>query len=227
MEDSRRNELLRDIELCSDLVIHFPYSQNSAWAFIEHFLDDRSYRYEINFGNFQTVDWAREPNSRSNPDPFNYQRASYEDRYGLQILISMGYVFRDKWAQLTDQELKWNTCDRQERYSLCCFVADQLRADHGYDLTRAIQDYNATKKERKKAEAAGGQNRTPLKVAACTLTPMRNIFQRLEETVGSRALRHPEYVHSPSKIFIKDLFSDLVDRKVFFSFIFVKKIMIV
>lgn len=231
--DSRRNDLLRDIEYCSDLVIHFPYSQNVAWAFIEHFLLDRSYRYHINFGNFQTVDWPRETHKSQTPDPFDYKRASYEDRYALQILISMGYVFRDKWAQLTDQELKWNTCDPKERYSLCRFVAQQLCADHGYDLTRALEHYNAKKKEWKKAESANeeeamiGQNKRSLKVAACTLTPMRTIFQPLEETVGSRALRHPEYVHSYSNIFIKDLYLVLVDLKAFFSFIFVRNTMIV
>ena len=175
------------------------------WAFLQHFLEDRPYRYEINFCNFQILDWAKQTKAGP-PDPFNYKNASYEDRYALQMLTSMGYVFRDKWAQLTDQELDWKSCDPKERYALCCFVVEQLRVDHGYDLQSALRDYRESKGGTKKKDAENdeemvlAQHREFLKVAVCTLTPMRTIFQPLEVTTGSRALRHPKYVDFFEKI---------------------------
>lgn len=168
---------------------------------MRQFLEDRPYRYEINFSNFQILDWPRENPNRQMPNPFDYLNASHQDRYALQMLISLGFLFRDKWAQLTDQDLHWNTWRVEERYSLCCFAVEQLRNDHGYDLRRTGQDYNEKKK--KKATKPDpdtdekmvlAQNTQFIKVAVCTLTPMRTIVQPMEVTMGSRALRIDESV---------------------------------
>jgi hypothetical protein len=171
-----------------------------AWAFIRHFLTERSYRYEINFSNFQILDWSKENNKKQKPDPFNYDHASYQDRYALQMLISLGFVFRDKWAQLTDQELNWNKWNPNDRYRLCCFAVEQLCKDHGYDLRRTERDYNEIRRKKedsdkdKNENALLAQNTQLVKVAVCTLTPLRIIFQPLEVTMGSRALRNDQYV---------------------------------
>ncbi len=185
---------MKDIEYCSDLVLHFKESQNMAWAFIRHLLEDRPYRYHINFSNFQILDWSKEIiNLQQRPDPFDYRNASYQDRYALDMLTSLGFVFRDKWAQLTDKELKWNNWNVNNRYNLCCFAVEQLYEDHGYDLRQTETDYD--KKRRKEEKSAGNvekqvANAQLLKVAVCTLTPLRIIIRPLEVTVGSRALRH-------------------------------------
>jgi hypothetical protein len=169
-----------------------------AWVFLRHFLDDRPDRYEINFSAFKISDWSKINNKKQKPDPFDYRNAQYQDRYALQMLISLGFVFRDKWAQLTDQELNWNNWNVNERYTLCCFAVEQLCKDHGYDLTRTERDYNETRKKAKKSDkdmdekAILVQNTQRLKVAVCTLTPLRTIFQPLEVTTGSRALRNKQ-----------------------------------
>jgi hypothetical protein len=171
-----------------------------AWVFLSHFLDERPERYEINFSTFKISDWSKENNKKQQPDPFDYKNAKFQDRYALQMLISLGFVFRDKWAQLTDQELNWNNWNVDERYTLCCFAVEQLCKDHGYDLTQTQKDYKETRKKEKKADKDTNeqpisvQNKERLKVAVCTLTPLRIIVQPFEITTGSRALRNKAYV---------------------------------
>jgi hypothetical protein len=170
-----------------------------AWIFLNHFLDDRPDRYQINFSTFKISDWPKQ-NQKQWPDPFDYKNAQFQDRYALQMLISLGFVFRDKWAQLTDQELNWNNWNPNERYTLCCFAAEQLCKDHGYDLTRTERDYNEIRRKGKKSDKdmdeqpISVKDKERLKVAVCTLTPLRTIFQPFEITTGSRALRHNQYV---------------------------------
>ncbi|CAF3143665.1 unnamed protein product [Rotaria sp. Silwood2] len=197
--DERNVAFIQEIAHCSDVVFHFPPSPDMPWLFLSHFLISDPNLYEINFSCFKISDWSTENNKNRRPDPFNYKNASFQDRYSLQMLISLGYVFRDKWAQLTDQELNWNKWDINERDTLCCFALEQLRKDHGYDLIRTENDYNETRKKSKKSnndleeKAMLVDDRQRLKVAFCTLTPLRIIFQPFEVTTGSRALRNPVF----------------------------------
>jgi len=108
------------------------------------------------------------------------------------MLTSLGYVFRDKWAQLTDKELKWNEWSVEERYDLCCFAVEQLTNDHGYDLTRTKLDYQI-RKSREKEERDKDRfdsDQKLLRIALCTLTPLTTIFRPFEMSIGSRALRN-------------------------------------
>ncbi|CAF5001728.1 unnamed protein product, partial [Rotaria sp. Silwood1] len=195
--DEQRIKFIQNLAQCSDLVLHFEASPNMPWSFLEHLLIDRPERYEINFSTFKICDWLKE-NKNQTPDPFDYKKASFQDRYALQMLISLGFVFRDKWAQLTDQELNWKRWNVNERYSLCCYAVEQLCQDHGYDLTRTERDYNEAKKKfitnnDMNEQLVSIEDRKKLKVAACTLTPLRFIFQPFEITTGSRALRNPQF----------------------------------
>ncbi|CAF1186741.1 unnamed protein product [Rotaria sordida] len=196
--DDQHMKFIRDLAHCSDLVLHFEASPNMPWSFLEHLLIDRSERYEINFSTFKICDWSNEHNKNQRPDPFDFKKASFQDRYALQMLISLGFVFRDKWAQLTDQELNWKKWNIDERYSLCCYAVEQLCQDHGYDLTRTERDYNERKKKlitnnNMNEQLVSIDDRKKMKVAVCTLTPLRFIFQPFEITTGSRALRNPKF----------------------------------
>lgn len=151
----------------------------------------------INFGVFRVRDWSSEKNRHRPPDPFKYQTASFKDKYALQMLTSLGYVFRDKWAALTDKELGWDQWNASDRYDLCCYAVERLREDHAYDLRRTADDYNRTKSKREReaqnqlASTVVIERTKRLEVATCTLTPMRVIFRPLDVTSGSRALRNP------------------------------------
>ncbi|UJR12729.1 hypothetical protein I4U23_016903 [Adineta vaga] len=197
--DQRDVDFIKDIPQCSDLVLYFIPPKERAWMFLSYFLMDRPDRYQINFSTFKISDWLTENNKNQRPDPFNYRNASFQDRYALQMLISLGFVFRDKWAQLTDQELNWNKWNVDDRYTFCCYALEQLRNDHGYDLTRTARDYNETRKKASKADVNMDEQAIlvrdiqRLKVATCTLTPLKIIFQPLEVTTGSRALRNPQF----------------------------------
>ncbi|CAF1467753.1 unnamed protein product [Adineta steineri] len=192
--DQRHVDFITDIAQCSDLVLYFVPPKERAWKFLSYlFLIDQPERYHINFSTFKISDWSTENNKKQRPDPFNFGNASFQDRYALQMLISLGYVFRDKWAQLTDQKLNWNQWNADERYTLCCYAVEQLCNDHGYDLTRTARDYNETRRRavsNMDEQAILVGNRERLKVATCTLTPLKIIFQPLEVTMGSRALRN-------------------------------------
>ncbi|CAF1279555.1 unnamed protein product [Rotaria magnacalcarata] len=194
--DESSVSFMREIVHCSDVVFHFPPSQDMPWMFLTHFLIDRAEQYHINFSGFKICDWSKENNRNSRPNPFDYRNAPFQDRYGLELLISLGYVFRDKWAQLTDQELNWQQWNPSERYSMCCFVVEQLKLDHAYDLIRTTSDYNEKKKKSNSDINDNGElvaDKQRLKIACCTLTPLKIIFQPLEITIGSRALRLPEF----------------------------------
>ncbi|CAF1307954.1 unnamed protein product [Adineta ricciae] len=196
--DERNGDFIKDIPQCSDLVLYFVPPKERAWVFLSYFLTDRPERYHINFSTFKISDWSKEFNKNQRPDPFSYRNASFQDRYALQMLISLGFVFRDKWAQLTDQELNWNRWNVDDRYTLCCYTLEQLKNDHGYDLSRTAKDYNETRKTATEADGnMNGQvmlveNKQRLQVAVCTLTPLKISFQPLEVTTGNRALRNPE-----------------------------------
>ncbi|CAF1065628.1 unnamed protein product [Adineta steineri] len=195
--DQRHVDFITDIAQCSDLVLYFAPPKERAWQFLSYFfIIDQPERYHINFSTFKISDWSTENNKKQRPDPFNFGNASFQDRYALQMLISLGYVFRDKWAQLTDQVLNWSKWNLDERYTLCCYAVEQLCNDHGYDLTRTARDYNETR--RRAVSNMDEQtilvgNRERLKVATCTLTPLKIIFQPLEVTMGSRALRNSKF----------------------------------
>lgn len=195
--NERSIAFIEDIAHCSDVVFHFPPSQDMPWLFLSHFLIHRPERYDINFSCFKISDWKTATKETSTPNPFNFSHACFRDRYSLQMLTSLGYVFRDKWAQLTDEKLNWSAWKADERYPLCCFAVEQLIKDHGYDLTRTSKDYNAWKKKAKISGTGTDKdnididNTQRLKIACCTLTPLKIIFQPLQSTTGSRALRHP------------------------------------
>ncbi|CAF1170949.1 unnamed protein product [Adineta steineri] len=194
--DQQNVEFVTDIGQCSDLVLYFIPPKESVWMFLSYFLIDHPERYHINFSTFKISNWSTKKNQNQTPDPFNYRNASFQDRYALQMLMSLGFLFQDKWAQLTDQELNWNKWNIDERYTLCCYVVEQLCNDHGYDLRRTEKDYNETRKRidsNMDEQAVLVGNKQRLKVAFCTLAPLNIIFHPLEVTTGSRALRNPQF----------------------------------
>ena len=190
-DSERSSTLVRAIGKSSDVVFHFGPPQVAAWSFLSHLISNEPEKCEINFGTFSVSDWRADARGRTTPDPFNYARASFEDRYALQMLTSRGFVFRDKWAELTDAELKWKQWPPAERYALCVYASERLHEDHGYDLRRTKSDYDA----RLRSTTADDSSifidpKERLQVAVCTLTPLRIIFQPLDLTSGSRALRN-------------------------------------
>jgi hypothetical protein len=196
--DEKVSTIFNTIGLCSDLVLYFPPLQLLPWYFLTDLMSDQPERFEINFASFTVMDWSDEKNKHKTPDPFDYKKASFKDRYALQMLTSLGYVFRDKWAHSTDRDLKWNEWNVNERYSLCTYVKEQLSKDHGYDLRRTARDYNESRKELAAAAKNTAEQsmvvdrKQQLEVAVCTLTPLRLVFRPLDLTSGSRTLRNKE-----------------------------------
>ena len=191
-------EFIRDLADCSDVVLQFPPpDKDEAWTFLNQFLIDQYSQYEINFSTFKISDWSEVNNTNSNPVD-----GSFEDRYAFQMLVSLGFVFQDKWAELTDRDLIWHKWNTNNRYAVCCFARKRLCEDHGYDLKQTLKDYNGTREELRRSDEntdrQTGLVRNKftelLKVACCTLTPLKIIFQPLETTIGNRALRKHQSV---------------------------------
>ena len=192
-DSEKSSTLVRAIGKSSDVVLYFGLPQVAAYSFLSHLISKEPVTYEINFSTFTVADWKADARGRTAPDPFNYARASFEDRYALQMLTSRGFVFRDKWAELTDAELTWKQWQPAERYALCVYASERLQEDHGYDLRRTKSDFHAKAPKSTVDDGCISIDRKErLQVAVCTLTPLRIIFQPLDLTSGSRALRTKE-----------------------------------
>ncbi|CAF0893708.1 unnamed protein product [Adineta ricciae] len=191
--DQPNVDFIKDVAHCSDVVFNIVSPKENTWKFLHYFLFDRPERYHMNFSTFKITDWSRENNKNHRPDPFNYRNASFQDRYALEMLISLGYVFRDKWALFTNDELNWNQWKSEDRYNLCCYAVEQLRADHGFDLRRTEKDYEEKRRKTNVKHPILVQDQERLKVACCTLTPLKLIFQPFEITTGNRTLRNPQF----------------------------------
>ena len=190
-DNEKSSKLVRAIGKSSDVVLHFGPQQVVAWSFLTQLISSEPEKYEINFGTFTVSDWRADARGSTTPDPFHYASASFEDRYALQMLTSRGFVFRDKWAELTDADLKWNQWPQAERYALCVYASERLQQDHGYDLRRTKSDYDARLRSTPADDSCIFIDpKERLQVAVCTLTPLRIIFQPLDLTSGSRALRN-------------------------------------
>ena len=151
-------------------------------------------KYEINFSCFKAHDWQSKWADGRLSNPFHRPQALFQDLYGLQMLRSLGHVYRDKVIKLNNGNLGWDSWNPDDRYALCCYAAERLRDDHGCDLRRTAQDYYARKKsmasENDNEQSVYIEPKYQIQVAVCTLTPLRTIFQSMELTTGSRALRN-------------------------------------
>jgi hypothetical protein len=151
--------------------------------------------YEINFATFKTSVWSNKARETRVSNSSDCAPASFKDQYGLEMLNSLGFVFQDKWVELTDRILRWSERDEQFRYKLCCYVFKTLCIDHGYDLRQAIVDFSNENLVVKVNPVgvpctASIEPKERLQVASCKLTPLQLILQPMVTTSGSRALRN-------------------------------------
>ena len=127
-------------------------------------------------------------------NPFQHPAPSFQDRYGIQMLCSLGHLFLDKSLNPSNGNLNWDAWQPHDRYALCCYAAEQLHNDHGYDLRQTASDYYRRRKmmksDNENEQSILVEPKYRLQVPVCTLTPLRTIFQPLELTTGSRALRN-------------------------------------
>lgn len=192
---------IQNIARSSDVVLQFGPNDNAPWFFLHKLTgaldpEKQNTMFQINFGVFNVEEWPRSRNKKRYPDPFKYRSASYSIRYGLQMLSSMGYVFDDKWGEISEKELGWES-KSDEAYDLCRFVYQRLTEDHAYDLRCAANDFidDKRRREREKPEKDPfSQNfaEKKLRIANCVLTPLKISFQPFEYSFGNRAVRNPK-----------------------------------
>jgi hypothetical protein len=108
------------------------------------------------------------------------QYGSIYDSYGIEMLWSLGHLFRDKYNS-DYRSLFSTTHPRKNFYTICCIIWNNLKSNHCYRLQDAWQDPSATKSTDTTQESS--QSKT---IASAVLTPHRIEYQPMHTTLSHR-----------------------------------------
>ena len=108
------------------------------------------------------------------------QHTSIYDSYGMEMLWSLGHLFRDKY-NADCQSMFSRTNQSDSFYSICCTIWSNLKSNHCYQLQDACHDPMAKKWTGSVRESS--QSKT---VAFAILTPHRIEYQPMHSTLGHR-----------------------------------------
>jgi hypothetical protein len=177
---------MKELPLCSDLLVRF-YPASMAWSFLRDLpIAGYSRRpsddlFHINFAMFGCQ------KDHGNLLPMGMPSyASTYDSYGIEMLWSLGYLFRDKYNADSQSIL----ITRQKNfYDLCCTIWRNLKSNHCYRIRDALNDQ--TPKQHCETSAESSQSK---EVAFAILTPHRTEYQPMQMTLCHRGfdLYHPE-----------------------------------
>ncbi|CAF4406086.1 unnamed protein product, partial [Rotaria sp. Silwood2] len=131
-------------------------------------------------------------NNNNNNQSFNLpSSASNKQRYALKMLYSMGYIFQDKYSkQIHDQFVAF---DKESFNNMCYYLKEKLEENHCYMLKRIFDEYHTYLKEKRKEEQEFSVQKLPYCIGCISLTPLRLIYQRMESSIGNRALRMRQF----------------------------------
>jgi hypothetical protein len=107
------------------------------------------------------------------------------------MLFSLGYLFQDKYGkQLHDQFVAF---DKELFNEMCYYLKEKLEDNHCYNIKRVFEDFTSYIKEKRKEEKQSGAKKLPYCIGCISVTPLRVLYQRMESTIGNRALRMPQF----------------------------------
>jgi hypothetical protein len=100
----------------------------------------------------------------------------------------MGYVFEDKYSKQTyDQFVK-------ELFNKMCYhLKKKLEENHCYKIKRIFNDFDIYMKEKRKEGDESSEEKFPYSIGCISLTPLRLLYQKMESSLGNRALRMPQF----------------------------------
>jgi hypothetical protein len=171
----------------SDILLYFREPQHT-WAFLDelkHNTDKSDTKFEMNFVTL------RENHVEKNEQPFDMPNTtSKKQRYVLEMLYSMGYVFQDKYSK----QLHDHFCglDNEQFIQMCYYLKEKLEEDHCYNLEGVFDKFIADTKGKCKEEQCLSNGLSFL-TGCITITPLRLLYQKEESHEGNRALRAREF----------------------------------
>ena len=182
------NEFETIVSNSSDILLSFD-NVDHTYAFLNeltHETDEYRNKFII---NFVTLTQAC---VKSNNQPFNLPPlASNKQRYSLSMLYSMGYVFQDKYSKSTHEQFA--TFSKELFHSMCCYLKEKLEENHCYRVKHIFDDFTTYVKEKDKKEQESSSDKLPYCVGCVSLTPLRLLYQRMQPSIGNRALRMEKF----------------------------------
>ncbi|CAF0780750.1 unnamed protein product [Adineta steineri] len=180
--DSSKHPMNIDIICqCSDLWLQFD-RRTDAWEFLEPFPNfSKTEKFIINYADFQCIPSSNYKNLQASLDTSSF--SSELGSYGMTMLWSLGYVFRDKY--LMDNELhtmfvSYYKKSPEKFYDLCYTLWNFLQDDHCSSIRSIFNDptlihYNFDKNKHY--------------IPYVIVTPLRVLYQPKRLTIPHRAMR--------------------------------------
>lgn len=120
-----------------------------------------------------------------NRDPSSF---SHKENSALKMLYSMGYVFQKKYSKEIHEEfLRFN---KEFFNDMCYYLKEKLEENHCYKLKRIFIDFN---NYIKKEECSSENKFVKYSIGCLSITSLRVVYQRMDSTIGNRALRMKEF----------------------------------
>jgi hypothetical protein len=173
----------------SDILLSFNDIEHT-WAFLEELMretDEYRNKFTINFVTLNQP-YFNDNNRQSFYLPSS---ASNKQHYALKMLYSMGYVFQDKYSKQThDQFVAFN---KELFNNMCYYLKEKLEQNHCYKVKRIFDDFDNYLKEKHKEEEQLPVKKSPYCIGCVSLTPLRVLYQKMENSIGNRALRMAQF----------------------------------
>ncbi|CAF0834675.1 unnamed protein product [Adineta steineri] len=170
---------------CSDLWLQFD-RRTDAWEFLEPFPNfDKTEKFVINYADFQYVLSSNYKNLQSSLDIDSF--SSELGSYGMTMLWSLGYVFRDKYLMDNELHTMFVSCYQESSekfYDLCCTLWNSLQKDHCYSIRSIFNDPTLIRYTFDKNKHY---------VPHVIVTPLRVLYQPKHSTTPHRGMRQYNY----------------------------------
>lgn len=169
------------ISQCSDLWLQFE-NRTDAWDFLHQLPIFNTFnQFILNYADFQFSSSSDYKNSCSFRNVNNFP--SDLGLYAMQMLWSLGYIFRDKYRiddKIESTFISYHQESPEKFYALCCTLWNRLQQDHCYSIRNVFNDPNIINHKLPK-------NKYP--VSHAIITPLRILFQPMHFTSCHRAMR--------------------------------------
>jgi len=143
-------------------------------------------KFTINFVTLKQVSIEHD-----NQSFFMPSSASHKQHYALKMLYSMGYIFQDKYSKQTHDQFV--AFDKKLFNKMCYYLKEKLEENHCYKLKRIFNDFDIYMKEKRKEEQESSEEKFSYCIGCVSITPLRLIYQKMESSVGNRALRMKQF----------------------------------
>ena len=169
---------MQEIPLCCDLLVRF-FPPSEAWSFLRglpiagYSRRPLDHVFNVNFAMFR---WDNDAMNIPLMGMPTYD-SSYVP-YGIEMLWSLGYVFRDKHEE--DAQLILGM-QQKNLYNLCCVIWRHLKSNHCYQIRDALNDSSL----KRNCESPSGSPSSK-EVAYAIITPHRIEYQPMQMKVYHR-----------------------------------------